>query len=128
MALKYKLEFSWDEGDPSDPGVYIQFKGFNPPIYRPHTDKEDYDVLPAEEKHDFLTGIFNIQGVVEVSSKAYRVWLMKSPIYDWEEGLNPVLIFIQDEAGETELEELPGSGKIDGSGFTLGNPVNRRDR
>ena len=29
---------------------------------------------------------------------------------------------------ETELEELPGSGKIDGSGFTLGNPVNRRDR
>jgi hypothetical protein len=128
MTLKYKLEFNWDDEDPSDPGVYIQLKGVNPPIYRPHTDKEDYDVLPAEEKHDFLTGIFNIQGVVELSSKAYRVWLMKSPQYDWEEVLDPVLAFLLTEFGETELEELPGSGKPDGTGFTLSSPRNRRDR
>ncbi len=128
MALKYKLEFNWDDKDPSDPGVYIQLKGFNPPIYQPHTDKEDYDVLAAEDKNDFLTGLFNIQGVVEVSTKAYRVWIMKAPQYDWEEVLVPVLTFIKDEFGESVLEELPGSGTTDGTGFTLASPLNRRDR
>lgn len=128
MALKYKLEFNWDDEDPSDPGVYIQLKGFNPPIYRPHTDKEDYDVLPAGEKNDFLTGLFNIQGVVEMSVKAYRIWIMKSSQYDWEEVLTPVLGFIRDHFGESSLEALPGSGNTDGTGFTLASSRNRRDR
>ena len=138
MALRYKLEFNYDDEDPSDMGVYIHLKGVNPPIYRSHIDKEDYDVLPDEEKHDFLTGLFNIEGVVELSVKAYRVWLMKHPPYDWDEVMLPVLQFLQDEFGETELSPLPGSASPDGgisvgsrnntSALTLDSPRNRRDR
>lgn len=138
MALRYKLEFNYDDDDPSDMGVYIQLKGHNPPVYRAHIDKEDYDVLPDEEKHDFLTGLFNIAGVVELSSKAYRVWLMKHVVYDWDEVMLPVLQFLQDEFSQSSQDPLPGSAEPDGgvsvgsrgatSALTLNAPKNRRDR
>jgi len=127
MALEYKLEYNYDDEDPSDSGVYIHLRK-NPPVYRSHTDKEDYDVLPDEEKHDWLTGLFTISGVTELSSRAYRVWLMKSPVYSWEEVLLPVLYFMRDWFEEGSFDELPGSAKTTGFGLTLDSPTNRRDR
>lgn len=127
MAFKYKLEYNYDDEDPADAGVYIQMRE-NVPVYRSHTDKEDYDVLDDEDKHAFLDGLFNTGGVVEVSSRAYRVWLMKSPVYSWEEVLTAVLFFLRDWYSETTFDELPGSAKIEGAGHTLESPINRRDR
>ena len=138
MPLFYKLEYNYDNEAPADAGVYIHLKHVNVPIYRSLTDKEDYDILPEEEKHDFLTGLFNIEGVVEVSSKAYRVWLMKAPIYTWEDVMLPVLQFLQDWYESETLNPLAGSAEPDGgisvggrgatSALTLDSPSNRRDR
>lgn len=125
MALQYKLEYSYDQGTRSDSSVYIHLR-VNPPIYQAHIDKEDYDVLPEELKHVFLTSIFNIAGVTELSSRAYRIWLMKSPVYTWSEVVVPVLYYIAGYFSEGSIQELPGSAKTDGSGFVLPEPINRR--
>lgn len=125
MALKYKLEYSYDASTRSDSAVYIHLRE-NVPVYQEHIDKEDYDVLPSDKKHVFLTSIFNIAGVTELSSRAYRVWLVKSPVYNWQEVTLPVLYYIASYFGQADIEELPGSGKPDGSGFTLPSPVERR--
>lgn len=125
MALEYKLEFSYDESTPSDSSVYIQLRR-NTPIYQSHIYKEEYDILDEVEKNDFLTGLFNISGVVELSSKAYRVWIMKSPVFTWEEVLLPVLYFMADYYGESGIEQLPGSARPDGTGFTISTPTQRR--
>ena len=98
----------------------------NTPVYQAHIDKEDYDVLDEGLKHEFLTGIFNISGVVELSTKAYRIWLMKSPVFTWEEILLPVLYFTANYYGEGTISELPGSASPNGSGFQLGAPAQRR--
>jgi hypothetical protein len=125
MGLKYKLEFNYDEGTRSDSAVYIHLRE-NPPKYQAHIDKEDYDVLPSELKHEFITALFNISGVTELSSRAFRVWLMKSPIFSWEEVLLPVLYYIANYFGEASIEELPGSAKPNGTGYTLPSPIQRR--
>lgn len=125
MALDYKLEFSYNESSPSDPSVYIQLRR-NTPVYQEHIDKEDYDILGDGNKHEFLTGLFNISGVVELSTRAYRIWLMKSPVFTWSEVLLPVLTFLADYYGEDELNQLPGSANPDGTGFTLEGPNQRR--
>ena len=127
MALQYKLEYIFGGDGPSDDSVFIQLR-VNPPTYQSWIDKETYDVQDTEDKHDFLTGLFNIAGVTELSSKAYRLWIMKSPVYSWEEVLAPTLSFIKDWYSETTLEELPGSGKIDGTGTRLSDTDNRRSR
>jgi hypothetical protein len=128
--MQYKLEYNYDTEDPADAGCYIQLRD-NTPVYRSHTDKEDYDILPEEEKHPWLTGIFNISGVVEVSSRAYRVWVMKSPVYGWQEVLEPTLYFMADYLGhEDGIEPLPGTADVKDEmyGWKLDHPKNRRDR
>jgi hypothetical protein len=124
-ALTYKLEFNYDESTRSDSSVFIQLRA-NPPIYQARIDKEDYDVLPAELKNEFLTNIFNVSGVTELSVKCYRIWLMKSPVYSWEEVLLPVLYYIASYYGLTQIEQMFGSGNTDGSGCTLNTPIERR--
>lgn len=123
--LTYKLEFNRDDDAPSDSSVYIQLR-VNPPIYQKLIDKEDYDILPAELKHEFTTNLFNIAGVTELSIRAYRVWLMKSPIYSWEEVLLPVLFYMAGYYGFDGIEAYLGSGSPDGSGFFLNRPSDRR--
>lgn len=123
--FKYKLEFFYDESSPSDASVYIHMRD-NPPIYQEHIDKEEYDILPAEQKHEFLTEIFNISGVTELSTKAYRVWLMKSPVFTWEEVLLPTLHYMKGYYSYDGIEPLPGSANVDGTGLTLSGPNNRR--
>lgn len=125
MALDYKLEFVWEDDKPADSSVYIQLRR-NTPIYQDRIDKEDYDILDADLKDEFLTGIFNVSGVVEVSTKAYRVWLMKSPVFTWEEVLSPVLNFMMTYYGEDTISSLPGSGTPAGGGFHLSSPIQRR--
>lgn len=121
----YKLEFLYDDTAPSDDGVYIHMRD-NPPIYKEHTTKEDYDVLGDDEKNAFLTELFTVAGVVEVSTKAYRIWLMKSPVYTWEEVLAPIIYYLMTFYGDDSSDSLPGSGQIDGRGVRLNAPVNRR--
>ena len=121
MALQYKLEYLKDETQPEDMSVFIQMRR-NTPVYQDKIDKEDYDVLDSGSKHEFLTGLFNINGVVEISSKAYRVWVSKSPVFTWDEVLTPLLIYMRDYFEEDELQELQGSG------MTLTSVNERRDR
>ena len=123
--LTYKLEFNRDDGAPADASVYIQLR-VNPPIYQKLIDKEDYDILPPELKHEFTTNLFNISGVTELSIRAYRVWLMKSPIYSWEEVLLPVLFYMANWYGFDGIEAYLGSGSPDGSGLFLPSTSNRR--
>ena len=127
MAYQYKLEYQWDDEDPADDGVYIQQR-VDVPKYLSHIDKEAYEELEAEDKHAFTTGLLDVAGVTELSSRAYRVWIMKSPVYSWEEVLTATLLFLKDWYSETELEELPGSAKIEGVGTRLQSVRNRRDR
>lgn len=124
-TLWYKLEYVFDETAPADSSVYIHLRD-NPPIYQSHIDKEDYDVLPTELKHDFLTGLFVISGVVELSTKAYRVWLMKSPVFTWPEVIDPVIDGIRRWYNYDDIKMLPGSAFHDGTGTTLNSPNNRR--
>src|SRR4051812_15596106 len=112
----YKLEFIYDDGSPADASVFIQMRD-NVPIYQAHIAKEDYDVLPDDQKNDFLTHLFNIAGVVELSTKAYRIWMMKSPVYSWEEILLPTLTYLVDYFHYDDYAELPGSGKPNGVAF-----------
>ena len=127
MALQYKLEPIYEGGSPADDSIFIQLR-YNPPVYRSRTDKEDYDVLPEEEKHPFLTMLYNVAGVTEVSCRAYRVWVMKSPVYSWQEVLTPTLHLMKDWFSEDSLEPLPGSAELDGKGARLDNVDQRRNR
>lgn len=127
MAFLYKLEYSYDNENPADSGVYVHMRQM-PPITRRQTRKEDYDNLPAEDKHPFLDGIFNTPGVEEVSSLAYRIWIMKSPVYTWTEVNTSLLGFLTTWMMESSMEPMQGSANIDGSGLTLASPRNRRER
>lgn len=121
----YKLEFVFDDTAPGDASVFIQMRN-NPPIYQDHITKEEYDILPDEEKNDFLTHLFAFAGVVELSTKAYRIWLMKSPVYHWDEVLVPILYYLTAYYSYDTYEALPGSANVDGTGLTLSSPNNRR--
>lgn len=125
MALQYKLEFVYDDKSSADASVFIQLRS-DPPVYHSRITKEDYVTLDVEDQDDFLTGIFNVDGVVELSSKAFRIWIMKSPTYAWNEVLSPLLDFLMTEFSETEILALPGSGNMDGTGFSLSKITQRR--
>lgn len=125
MALLYKLEFSYNDRSPSDSSVYIHLRE-DPPVYQTQIDKEDYAVLTEDEQNDFVTGIFDVPGVVELSVRAYRIWLMKSPVYFWKEVIDGVLAHLAEQFEEDSVSPLPGSGTPDGEGFTLGTPNQRR--
>lgn len=121
----YKLEFIFDDTSPSDSSVFIQMRD-NPPIYMVHTNKEDYDIIDDDLKNPFITALFNIAGISEMSIKSYRIWIMKSPVYSWTEVLGPVLAYLSEFYEYVGTESLPGSGNIDGTGLQLSSANNRR--
>jgi hypothetical protein len=122
----YKLEYCYESSSPADASVFIQIRD-NPPIYQEHIDKEAYDILSDGLKHEFLTALFNIAGVVELSTKAYRVWFMKSPAYQWLEVVEPFIFYMSDYFGYADgPEAMPGSANLDGTGFTLDSLNSRR--
>jgi hypothetical protein len=121
--LRYRIEFSQDENTRSDSAAYIHIRQI-PPIYQTAIDKEDYET--SLTKHPFITGIFNISGVCELSVKAYRIWLVKSPIFTWQEVLTPVLLYLANWFQNDSIVALPGSADLDGKGFILPSPLQRR--
>jgi hypothetical protein len=123
--LIYKLEYVFDDSTAADESVFIHIRD-NPPIYQSRITKESYDILPEEEKNEFLTQIFNMAGVTELSSKAYRLWVMKSPVYNWKEVMDPSIDYLRTFFGHTDTQSLPGSANTDGTGFKLDSINNRR--
>ena len=131
MPLFYKIEQLTDETQPADDAIYLHLRA-NPPTYLSHMDKEEYDLLPAEEKHEFATVLFSIEGVVELSLKAYRIWIMKSPIYTWKEVIEPVLAYLvfyyaTDEAVPINGSALPNTMDSQPRKGRLGSVNERRD-
>jgi hypothetical protein len=118
MVLQYKLEYYKNDNEPEDDSVYIHIRR-NTPIYQNKIDKETYEL--GANRNDWMDGIFNIGGIVEASSRAYRLWVSKSPIWEWDEVLPPLLYFMKDYLEEDSLEELPGSG------ISLNSSHDRRD-
>lgn len=125
-SFLYKLEFVYDGTSAADASVFVQMRD-NPPIYQRRIRKEDYDVLSEEEKDDFLTHLFAFAGVVEVSAGAYRLWMMKSPVYSWEEVLTPIMYYLTSYFGYDDFRPMAGSGNLDGTGFSLDSITQRRD-
>lgn len=125
MALDYKLEFAYDNTTAADASVFIHLK-HNPPIYQERIDKEDYDILDAELQHEFLVNILSIAGVTEISSRAYRIWIMKSPAYSWEDIIEPTLYYMKNWFGEDSINPLPGSANTDGTGGITLSDINQR--
>jgi len=119
-TLGYKIEFIKDDRFPNDPSLFIHLRD-NVPFYQDRIDKEDYDLFPEEAKDDFISGLFGISGIEEVSSKAFRVWFAYSLAFSVDEVLNPALFHIAFSLDKDELDELPGSG------ITLDSFNDRRD-
>lgn len=117
MAFQYKLEYYKDDESSQDSSVFIHMK-HNVPIYMNKIDKEAYEI--GEFKHEWMDGIFGIGGITEASSRSYRVWVSKSPIFQWDEILPALLHYMMTYFSEDRLEEMPGSG------ITLENVANRR--
>jgi hypothetical protein len=126
MALDYKIEYLYDDTVTSDDSAFIHLKE-DVPAYQQHISKENYFDLPEEQQHEFITGLFGVDGVTEISSQAFRVWVMKAPAFNWEEVLEDVLDYLKTELDETELNQLPGSAHLDGTGFRLTKARNRRE-
>lgn len=124
MALEVKLEYvAVDDGDDS---VMWQIRR-DPPAYIDRIGKEEYSRLDTTDQDPFITGLFDVVGVTEVSSQAYRIWVMKSPAYEWQEVNDSLQAYLLDEFGETDVEYLQGSANKDGTGFRLVSDRNRRD-
>lgn len=108
MALEYKLEYIKDGDQAAGEGVFIQIKK-DVPSYRNFVGKEDYYADP-DGRSDFVDGLFDIDGITNIASQAFRVYVEKSPIFHWTEVLPDVLDHIAESVDETVLIELPGSG------------------
>ena len=106
MALDYKIEWFRDNGKPSNQGLYVH-TAIDMPCYHDLVTKEDY---PNDPNHcDFVTGLFGIQGIVEVSVKAYQVYVIKAEVFHWEDLVPAVLYYVANYLGQTSVNELPGS-------------------
>lgn len=109
-ALKYLLEFGMDSDLKEDPGVFIHIQT-DPPDYQKRVTKETYMQQDESLQTPFVNEIFGVAGITEVSSSAYRVWVSKSPAYQWNDVLQPLLTRIANMTGFDSIEELPGSGR-----------------
>lgn len=124
MALEVKLEYvNVKEGDD---GVMWHFR-FDVPVYASRISKEEYLALDPADMDPFITGLFELDGIVEVSCKAYRVWAMKSPVYSWDEINDDLEEYFLTQFGETETEYLNGSAFKNGRGMRLTSEQSRRD-
>jgi hypothetical protein len=124
-GLKYKLEYNKKSGA-SDDSVYVHLRVDPQAYYRFQIGKEAYDKLDSTAQDAFANGLFNVKGVEEISVTAYRVWYMKAPAYQWDEVNTGALSFLMTFFGQSSLDEIAGSGKIDGSGIRLESETNRR--
>lgn len=120
MALRFKLEFFRDGTKPTQQGVYMHFEK-DVPCYMDLVTKEEYSKFDPEDKCDFVTNLFAVEGVVEVSSKAYRLYIIKAELFDWTSIITNVFVNVLFSSfGESGVQELPGSR------ITLDNANQRR--
>lgn len=122
MALQVKLEYIAVKN--SDDGVMWHLR-IDPPAYIEQIGKESYFELPEDKQHPFLTGMF-VAGVTEIASQAYRVYIMKSPVFNWLEVNNLLRDYLLTTFEEISIELLAGSGELDGTGLRLASEGNRR--
>lgn len=109
MTLDYKLEYlKGATGGPCDDGVYIQLRT-DVPAYQHIIAKEDYYSLPTSSQSAFMTGLFALSGVVRASSQAHRVYIEKSPVFDWDDINESVLGYLAEQIDVGDPSELPGS-------------------
>lgn len=104
--LFYRAEFFKDETEPSNEGVYLQLR--QSPVAADWIDrvrKQDY----AGGTSTLADAIFTVAGVTELSIQPFRVWVSKSPIYQWSEVVPPVLGSIKGRLGLSGVEEMFGS-------------------
>jgi hypothetical protein len=87
-TLVYSLEFVKDS-QPSDPGVFIQLQT-ELPEFLDKVYLEDYD-----NSSNLADGVFAIEGIVCVAAQSFRLYVEKSPIFDWEEVLNPLIEYLR---------------------------------
>lgn len=118
-VLNYKLEYFKDATQPSDEGVFIHLD-IDLPAYQGLIGKEDYLALDVQDQSAFVTGLFGIAGVMDVSAKANRLFITKSPIFTWMQVFSPLLVYLQAQLGATSVNELPGSG------IAIDSPFDRR--
>lgn len=108
MALNYKIEWFRDGDVPSQQGMFVHTTE-DMPCYQEFITKEDYVELSDSEKCDFVTALFAIEGIVEVSVKAYRVYVIKAELFQWESLAVSVVQLIGTTLGESVYNEQPGS-------------------
>lgn len=135
-VLQFKLEYFHGASGPTDDGVFIQLRT-EVAAYQHIITKEVYFSNENSNHSDFVTALFNIPGVVRVSSQAWRVYVEKSPVFKWTEVLGvPV------EQGVSLLDGMPPSPSVmntimsfcgcdsvhelNGSGITLNSQDDRR--
>jgi len=108
MALDFKIEWFRDGTKPTQEGMFVHTTQ-DLPAYQELIGKEDYEALDESEKSDYVTGLFAIPGVVEVSVKAYQTYVIKAELFKWTDLSSTVISYIGSELGESTFNELPGS-------------------
>lgn len=104
--LEYRREFLKDEEDASNESVYLQLKQSPARDYWiERIRKQDYE----ETTNDLADLLFAIDGITELSIQPFRVWLSKSPVFNFEEIIADVLDVLQTNLGLDGQEELFGS-------------------
>ena len=107
-TLPYKLEYV--QKPLSDPGVMMHIRS-DVPAYQDLISREDYFAADnTVNQTAFITSLFYLPGVVQVSSKAYRVYVEKSPVYTWNEVLGPLFSTVSSATSHTGTAELAASG------------------
>lgn len=101
MALQYQIEFFQGyNGKPSDEGCYIQLRT-DVPSYTKKIGKEEFD-----GSDDFIQALFDVDGIVALSTTAFRVYIEKSPAFSWDEVLNPAIDAIKEAVNQTDVTEI----------------------
>ena len=124
-TFSYKLEYNKPNGY-SDDSVYLHSTTDPYPYYRSRIGKENYDKLDSSLQDALANALFNVAGITEISVMAYRIWYMKSPIYDWVDINTAVIALMKDLAGAAVVKEIAGSASIDGRGIRLDTDIDRR--
>ncbi len=108
-TLEYKLEYFKGALGSNDDGVFIQLRT-DLPVYQEAITREGYYSAGVNQT-DFVTALFAIYGVVRISAQAWRLYVEKSPVFQWNEVLPPILEVVKTFTGCTGIHEMPGSGQ-----------------
>lgn len=97
----YRLEYVKDSSVAMDEGLFIQ-TNLELPEYK-SVSKELY-----EGDSEFLDRFFGIDGVVAVEAASHRLYIEKSPVFNWDEVLPDVIDELVDALGVTQISRHSG--------------------